>query len=101
MKSLGFSVDLFDDFSRSAGSKYGGRKQIDRWWNSWKALDPDAGKKLYGRAKAKGWNPPKEGMPQMKQYDEAFAQRIDEGMRQHKEAINAPQIVDQGKPMIL
>ena len=97
LKSLGFSVDLFDDFSRGAGSKYGGRKQIDRWWNSWKALDPEAGKKLYGRAKAKGWNPPKEGMPQMKQYDEAFAQRIDEGMRQHKEAMNAPQIVDQGK----
>lgn len=79
LKSLGFSVDLFDDFSRTAGNKYGGRKQIDRWWNSWKALDPDAGKKLYGKAKAAGWNPPKEGMPQMKQEE-----------RQH-----APQIVDQ------
>lgn len=65
LKSLGFSVDLFDDFSSRAGSKYGGRKQIDRWWASWTDLDPDAGKKLYGRAKANGWIPPKEGMPQM------------------------------------
>lgn len=64
LKSLGFSVDLFDDFSCRAGDRYGGREQVDRWWDFWTALDPDAGKKLYGRAKASGWIPPKEGMPQ-------------------------------------
>lgn len=63
LKSLGFTVDMFDDWSQ--GGNYGGRNQIERWWKSWTELDPEAGKKLYSMAKRRGWNPPKEGMPKM------------------------------------